>query len=438
MITTNSKPSKLLAYITTFVGILLLLSGIIASAGYLGLPLISSMDFISENILEIQLGEMATMFLGLVGGGLTIFHGLASIANRPSRPLNLPPFYFFYILFALTLGLGSLLLNFPIASEYLFPPLFLLGAALPTIAVLAWAFRRLGSPLSWRQGALTFVSGSTLSIIVSILMGGIFPYIYYLLVAPLETLAEGFFYILDPGVPGSLERIFFSPLLIFPLLYIAFQAPFLEEFAKALGPGLMKKRIQNERGAFALGLASGAGFAILENMLYQGVYAQWSGWTWGGITALRGIGSVGHSLWTAIIALALFRERNREAGWFGRLLRAYLLSVGLHTLWNGGYMALFYILGLEYYAYAGSELIIYGEYFKISLVFILVAMTAFNWWLLGRITTSLAADDRPALIPTQFSRRALALWAVACTVVIIPVGAALGGAWSEIQRVLFP
>ena len=441
MTKTNSKPSKFLAYIVVFLGGLLLISGLAASAGYLGLPLIvkelAGGDF-SENILGIQIGEMATMFWGLFGGILAIFHGLRSIANKPSSPLRLPRFYFFYILFALVLGLGSALLNSTFPTEYLFPPIFLLGAALPTFAVLAWAFRRLGYPISWRQGALTFISGNTLSITVTIFLGGILPYIFYLLIEPLAYLSYDLFEILDFSVPDLLENIFFSPLLIFPLLYIAFQAPFPEEFAKALGPRLMRSRIQNERQAFALGLASGAGFAIIENMLYQGVIAGWSGWTWGGITALRGIGAVGHSLWTGIIALAIYRERTRASGWFGRLLRAYLTSVGLHTLWNGGYMALFYILGLEYYADAGAGIVIYGEYVTISLIFILVAMTAFNWWILARITANLATDEKSDLVPTLISRRALALWAVACTAIIIPVGAALGGTWAEIRGVLFP
>ena len=127
------------------------------------------------------------------------------------------------------------------------------------------------------------------------------------------------------------------------LAFHAFQAPIPEEFAKSLGPGLMVKRIQNERSAFFLGLTSGAGFAILENMLYEGLYASWSGWSWGGITALRAIGSVMHPLCTGIVVLALYRERERNPGWFGRLGRAYLIAVGLHTLWNGGFEALFYI-----------------------------------------------------------------------------------------------
>jgi len=65
-------------------------------------------------------------------------------------------------------------------------------------------------------------------------------------------------------------------------------------------------------------------------------------------------------------------------------------------------------------------------------------MTAFNWWLLRRITSRLALGELPAIIPATISRRALALLAMACTMVIIPVGAALGGAWNEIKSVIYP
>ncbi len=432
------KTNKFLAYLVVFLGGILLLSGFIASAGYFGIPFFAGDDFIGRAILGIQIGAMATMFWGLIGGGLALFHGLRSIANKPSSQLKLPRFYFFYIFFALVLGLGSLLINADFLGEYLFPPIFLLGAALPTFAVLAWAFRRLEFPISWRQGALTFVSGNTLSITVTIIFGGVLSYVFYLIIAPLEYLVGDIFYISSSGIGGVFERIMYSPMLIFFLLYIAIQAPFPEEFAKALGPRLMRSRIQNEAQAFALGLASGAGFAVIENMLYQGVMANWSGWTWGGITALRGIGAVGHPLWTGILALAIYRERNQSSGWFGRLLRAYLVSVGLHTLWNGGYMALFYMLGLENIENIGGEILIYGEYFKISLIFILTVLTAFNWWLLARITKSLAPNAELESLPVAISHRALALWAIAVTAIILPVGAALGGAWEEIQHVIMP
>jgi len=340
------------------------------------------------------------------------------------------------------LGIGNMLLvsvsngtmDESIAS-FVFPPVFILGASLPVLAALAFAFRRLGWPVSWRQVSLMFVSGGTLSILVTLVLGGLLPYAYYMLIVPLEYLAGEAFNIFNPGGPEFFERLFTSPLLIFYLLYIAFQAPFPEEVAKALGPGLMGVRIKNERAAFAIGMASGAGFAVLENMRYQGLFAQFYGWSWGGITALRGIGAVDHALWAGIIVLALYRERAREPGWFGRLGRAYLLSVGLHTLWNGGYMALLYLIGLDHFAGAGPSFSIYGEYLEISLIIILVAMTILNWWIMIRYLNRLQAEEVTPVKPQKISARAIAVWAFACVLVIVPIGAALGQAWDEIKSV---
>jgi RsiW-degrading membrane proteinase PrsW (M82 family) len=427
-----SKPSKFLAILAVIVGGLLLLGGCSATAGYLGLPFVIS----SRNVLAAQLGQMAAIFLGLVSGGLAFWHGLASLRGKPSRPLKLPPAYLSWILFALALGLGNLLLAAHVAEAYLFPPLFLLGAALPTGAALAFAYRRLGWPLTWRQAALMLAAGSTLSIACAILLDGILPYIYYLLIKPLGYLADEFLSLFAPSGPEFLERLFFSPLLVFYFVYIAFQAPLPEEFAKALGPAFMGRRIQNERQAFAAGLASGAGFAILENMLYEGMYAHWSGWSWGGITLLRGIGAVNHSLWTAIIARALSRARARKPGWFGRILRAYLLSVLLHTLWNGGFEAFVYLTGLDYYIGLGPSLSVYGVYIEVLLVVFLAVLSAGMWWLLRRYVIQLGKEAQPDLTPALVTRRALAGWALACALVIIPIGAALGPAWKAIRAAL--
>jgi hypothetical protein len=238
------------------------------------------------------------------------------------------------------------------------------------------------------------------------------------------------------GGPSFLESLFTSPLILVFLVIVAFQAPIPEEFAKALGPALMGKRIHNERGAFYLGLASGAGFAILENMLYEGLYASWGGWSWGGITSLRAIGSVLHPLCTGIIALALFRERERKSGWFGRLMRAFLISVGLHILWNGGFQALMYFTGIDYFIGEGPSLSIYGLYTEVFLVVYLLVLSALLWWWLWRIVNDLSKKEAPILDRVLVSQRSLAFWAAACVLVIVPIGAALGPAWKEIQAVI--
>ena len=433
----ETKPSKFWAYVAVLTGIFLMLSGIAAAVGYLGLPVM--LPF--EDALSYELGNIAALYLGLVGGALAVYHGISSISGRASSVFKLPSFYVFWILLALVLGLGNLILNEDIVTDYLFPPLFVLGAALSTFAVLGWAFRRMDWPLTWRQAALAFVCGSTLSIVVAIILEGILPYLAYVLIEPLGFVAEAFAD-LGWGSSGFVERLFVSPLIIVYLIFTAFQAPFPEEFAKALGiPMFGRLRITNERQAFAIGLASGAGFAILENMLYEGLYANYNGWSWGGITLLRSIGSVLHPIGTGIIALGWFRMKSGGAG---KLFKAYLLSVLLHTLWNGGFEPLVYLTGLDYFAGEGASLSFYGETLNILLIGYLVLLSAALWWLLRRIVTGLAqavgaeasAEPGPSLEPALITRRSLAVWAVACAAVIIPIGATLSPAWDAIQKAI--
>jgi RsiW-degrading membrane proteinase PrsW (M82 family) len=430
----ETKPSKFWAYIAVIVGGLLLLAGSAAVIGYLGLP--SFIPF--DDVLGYQLGDIAAVYLGLFCGLLALVHGIGSISGRRSNPLKMPSYYVFWIALALVLGLGNIVINFKIAPEFLFPPIFVLGAGLSAFAVLAWAFQKMGWPVTWRQASLAFVCGSTLAILLAILLETTIPYIAYLLLEPFQYMAEGIAD-LGWGAPGFVEKLFESPLLLMFLVVTAIEAPIPEEFAKALSvPMFGRGRIKNERQAFALGLASGAGFAILENMLYEGMYANANGWAWGGITLLRAIGSVLHPIGAGIIALGWFRMK--EGGGVGKLFKAYLLSVGLHTLWNGGFEPLVYLTGLDFYAGNGPSLSIYGETLNVLLVGYLILLSAGLWWLLRRIVNQIAADPSTApntsREPAAVSRKAIALWAVACALVIIPIGATLSPAWNSIQSLL--
>ncbi len=422
----DNKPSKFWAYMAVIVGILLVLMGITALVGYLGLPVLLPI----EDTLGYNLGQIAAIFLGLVCGPLAVFHGMSSINEHKSSTLKLPSFYIFWIALALVLGLGSLIINFDVAKEYLFPPLFVLGATLSTLAVLAWAYRRMGEPLTWRQACLAFVCGSTLAILVALVLETLLPYLGYLLLAPFWVLAQDFAD-LGWGAAGFVERLFTSPLIVVFLAIVALEAPIPEEFAKALGiPMFGRGRVQNERQAFALGLAAGAGFAILENMLYEGLYASHNGWGWAGITLLRSIGSVLHPLGTGIVALGWFRMRDGGAG---KLFKAYLLSVGLHTLWNGGFEPLLYLTGLDYFAGSESAFSLFGETLSALLVGYLLLLSLGLWLLMRRIVRQISTGVTPDLTPATVSRRALATWAVACALVIVPIGATLSPAWSAIR-----
>ena len=253
-------------YFSIIVGCLLLLIGTLATISYLGLPFILSGD----DILGPQLGQMATIFLGLVGGGLVFYHGLSSLRSKPSSPARLPPAYFFVITFAIVLGLGNVLLYYEVAVDLLFPPLFLLGAALPTIGVLAYAGKQLGWPVTWRQGSTALVTGSTLSVVAALVLGAVISALFFVLIMPFELLAGSIEELLQFGGAGFLERFFFSPYVIVALLITALQAPIPEEFAKVIGPAFMNSRLRNERQAFMIGLVrqrpgvdTATGFTVL-------------------------------------------------------------------------------------------------------------------------------------------------------------------------------
>ncbi len=423
----TKPPSKFWAYVAVLVGALLFLSGMAALVSFFNLPFAT----FGEDVLGPQLGQMAGMSLGLVSGVLAIVHGLGSIRNRRSRPFRLVPVYIFLLVFAVVLGLGNLVLNFEVAAEFLFPPLFLLGAALPTMAVLTWVGRRLGWPISWRQAGLAFVTGTTLSIFVAIVLETFLPLFAYLLF-PFPFFGYGDLF---SSGSGLIERLFATPLILVFLLFTAMQAPIPEEFAKALSlPFFGRRRIVEERQAFMIGLASGAGFAILENMLYEGLYAQWTGWSWGGVTLLRGIGSVLHPLGTGIVAIGWFRAREKG---FMELFKAYLLAVALHTLWNGGFMPFVYLTGLDYFAGGDQAISVYGLAVEVLLVVFLVLLSAGLWWFLRRLVVGMAQEVAPEITPVVVSPRVLAAWGIACLLVIVPIGVALGPAWRQIRSVLF-
>lgn len=125
----------------------------------------------------------------------------------------------------------------------------------------------------------------------------------------------------------------------------------------------------------------------------------------------------------------------REGG-AGTLFKAYLFSVGLHTLWNGGFEPLLYLSGLEYLAGEGPSLSFYGVTLNALLVGYLVVLSLGMWWLLRKIVNQFSADVAPDLSVTALSVRAVAVWAIACAAVVIPIGATLSPAWTSIKTLL--
>src|SRR4051794_21555975 len=123
--------------------------------------------------------------------------------------------------------------------------------------------------------------------------------------------------------------------------YSRFVAPWIEEAIKGAAMVLLFRlnRIGYKLDAVISGFAIGAGFSVVENMLYLWIYPDYGAGTW----LVRGLGTaVMHGTTLAIFAAIAHelaeRETRKAAGdfhfnllWFAP---GYLVAVALHTAFN--------------------------------------------------------------------------------------------------------
>ncbi len=116
-------------------------------------------------------------------------------------------------------------------------------------------------------------------------------------------------------------------------IFVALMAPLIEELFKTIGVWFLKGRqISKAEGWFA-GLVSGAGFGLIEAFLYatQGVllttFDVWIVFTLGRIG-----GIFLHTITGGIIGMALSKSWREKRP--GHAIKAYLLALVLHGLWN--------------------------------------------------------------------------------------------------------
>jgi hypothetical protein len=203
-------------------------------------------------------------------------------------------------------------------------------------------------------------------------------------------------------------------------------APLVEELTKPLGAILLGRRLRSPAEAFLVGMAGGAGFAIVENMLYEsGGFGLWAA-----IATLRGIGGVLHPLNAGLVALGWYGVLcTRQPGRWRRLLALYGLAVGIHALWNGGLTLIFSAAGAYFFAADTWEVSVYGLG-QPGIVLVFMALEAIALWRLLLLVTDRLRDGEATVTGGLGLRldepRRLAAWAVGVTLVVVPIGLLYG------------
>ena len=282
-------------------------------------------------------------------------------------------------LWLLVIVLASLYHDAPGRAWYV-PVLHFLSIALPIYLVIRIATNRI--PLGSSQRAWTvFGTGMTLSPIIAVIAEiivlalGVLIIAVYLGFNP-ETMAEVERLISQIDQAPDMDSMVYmlKPLLKNPLTLLAaltllsFLVPIIEESAKSLGIWLVSDRLASPAQGFALGVLSGAGFALAESLSASLTVDD----TWGVTLFMRAISSSMHMLATGLVGWGIAYARLEKR--YFRMIGMTLLAILLHAAWNagavftitGGARAMFAMPGFDF---IGALLAIGG----IGLLFVLIS-----------------------------------------------------------------
>ncbi len=319
---------------------MLLLCGLCSAMFYVVLPL-TSRNASSQVQGNVIFGSAAGF--GLLCGLLFVWQGIIAWQGRPSVPSAraFPPLFAFVLAFLGAVLLGMAALSIPFVAPYGFPPLHLLAAALPPLALLTYAAQRLGRVSGFRALLVSFGWGALAATSLAFIIEMIVALALVVIAAVVLANAPNSRALLDQLqaqlrlAQRTQDLTVFAQWLASPvataalIAYFALIIPPIEEAVKALVVAFADPRRTRAGDALLWGISAGAGFAVLESMFNASVGLD----AWAFLIVLRAGSSVLHVANGATMGLGWYAARV-EKRW-GRLVLAYLASVVFHAFWNG-------------------------------------------------------------------------------------------------------
>jgi RsiW-degrading membrane proteinase PrsW (M82 family) len=399
-----SSRQKTLAFLW---GLLWLGIGGLAGLAFLGVTVLGGSEW------RASLGLMVPLSAGLFGGGLVAFYALRSMTKAPPRPLRLLPAWALGGGLVLALALGLSLWQAEVSRAFLMPVLVAVAAALAPLAVISWVMGRQPGAITARRGwvalGLGATASTTLAYLLNTLLSAAVLFLVFGLADELLPLAED---LLESLQFGPLTADLVSPWFVIAFVEVAVMAPLVEELVKPLPLLPLLKRLSSPRDALLLGALAGAGFAIVENILYAALL----GPAWGGVLATRAMGAALHPLGTGLVAVAWWRVLHSEPDAASLWARNYGLAVAAHALWNGTCVV---AATVAHAWFQGWEVDLLG----ITDGAVLLALLAAEGLGLLVALRALTQRGEPVAMPsTEPSERSIAVWGLVCLVVLLPVG----------------
>ena len=246
----------------------------------------------------------------------------------------------------LVLALGWLVAGRPGLAVWLLGPINILAAGIPVVWIYALAQRRLeAGPIErkWRIFGFSLTVSPVVIVLAEVLALAVLGIAALVLVLVLASLNPSFSQELETLVQQIsasqdvevilqlLEPYLMRPVVIFgALAVLSGIIPLIEEILKPLALWGLAGRDLTDQEGFVAGLLSGAGFALLENLLYFTNILTAEGWLFM-VIGRAGTGVL-HMFSSGLVGWALARAwRSGKWPFLGGMT---LLAVAFHGLWN--------------------------------------------------------------------------------------------------------
>ena len=414
------KSAAWLKTTVTLAGLMLAVPGMFLAIAYLCFtPL--SMASGDRDALRLGLASFMLMVMTLGAGGVLLWHGLHSTQGRPSALLRLPPAWLMAAVFGLFVTIGFFIHRNNLAAGFFFPPILFIAAAVPPLLAVAWFMQQRVEGFTWRRGSVAFVGGATVGVVIAMVLEILLPVVVLALVLGLgDVVSRNVERLLDALAGKNIASALASPGFIYVFVQIAILAPLAEEFAKPLITLPLMRRL-SQREAFLTAAMAGAGFAAVENVLYAGFGLYF----WAGILLVRALGGAIHPLGAGLVGLGWRDIMKGEPNAWRNALARFGLGVGMHAVWNGGSLLLITLAGAQVFGKLPPEINVLGLSAAGTTLALLIVLGLAALWL-GRAIVQRTVPGVPeaasAGIQFSISDRAVAIWALACLVAIVPAG----------------
>jgi len=281
--------------------------------------------------------------LSLMCGVPLMWHGWAGWRGRPSCQFDPSRTWLLWLLLAILIGLGAVVSAWSLAPTWLLPSIHVLAMALPPLIIL-WmvggVLRGVGG--SWREvvaavagsGSVGFVAALVGEVLVAVALVVIVTIVALMVpggVERVESLAENLQDLARRQDLTNLFELLLSPVaVVSALVLFSVPVPLIEEAFKTLAAGVVARWVRpHPARAFLWGVAGGAGFALVENLL-GGALSGAEGWALGAVSRLGA--TVMHCLTGGLVGWGwgqLWTARRPL-----RLLGSYAIAVTIHGMWN--------------------------------------------------------------------------------------------------------